>query len=201
MLDSIEAEYPNLTQYLSGLPNGLDSYPACRTKASLLRTLLDVHEPHFTVDTLPPRLQALVTTPPSPGAWIHEVEYQAALLAVGDLQRLADSEYPRLTFAVAAHLFDSPMYRVLMHVASPNWLLKGTSLRWGLFRQGTKLNTRSGRASGSVRLTFPPGLFNRRCLIGFTGVFHACLAAAGARQGKVWLDQTRGENAIFEATW
>lgn len=193
--------HPGLAAYLAGLPHGLESYPACRTKASLFRTMLDVHQPRFRAGALPAELQRPFDAPPPPSAWIGEVEYQAALLAVGDLRGLSNQRYPELPFEVARHLFESPMYRVLMHVASPAWLLKGTSLRWSQFRKGTKLNARTGRDEVSVRLTFPPGLFNQRCLVGFTRVFRACLVAAGKPEGAVVLERSRGENAIFTASW
>ncbi|MGE3672796.1 MAG: hypothetical protein AB7K71_24190 [Polyangiaceae bacterium] len=188
----------DLDCYLEALPYGIDSFESAQVKASMLRTALGVHAPDPA--PLPPRLAALVRDPPPPNTWVTEVEYQCVLLATGDELGYSDSAYADHTYRVAKALYASPMYASLMRVAGPALILKGASLRWSNFRRGTKLDARTTKASSSVRMTFPHGLFLTRNLLGFTGVFRATLEGAGVR-AEVELVREEPGVAIYEANW
>ena len=77
--------FPNVARYLTSLPNGLDSYPQCEVKGSVLRQLADSTPVPFPSQGLPPQLEALVETPPLPSDWIPEVHFNALMLAHEDL--------------------------------------------------------------------------------------------------------------------
>lgn len=188
----------DLDRYLEALPYGIDSFEGAQVKASMLRTALAVHTPDTA--SLPPRLAALVREPPPPNTWVTEVEYQCVLLATGDELGFSDSAYADHTYRVAKTLYASPMYASLMRVAGPALILKGASLRWSNFRRGTKLDARTIKATSSVRMTFPHGLFLTRNLIGFTGVFRATIEAAGVH-GDVELVREEPGVAIYDAHW
>ena len=108
-----------MERYLAGLPAGLDSFPECLAKGSVLRSTL-VQQPVERLATrLPASLRPLVTDPPVDSEWMSEVKFVAIYHAVSDLQGLSDDEVLSWARERNRALFRNPAYRILMAVSSP----------------------------------------------------------------------------------
>src|SRR5262245_24327661 len=103
-----------LAAYLAGLPAGLASWPDHVAKASLLRAGLRTRpiDPRA-ITGAPPRLRALVETPPLDSSWITEVEYCALSLLIADVHGLDGPAFGRFWYEVMTSLVNSKLYSLL----------------------------------------------------------------------------------------
>ena len=85
-----------LDQYFRGLPDGWDSFPEFRAKASLIRTALEVRPAPTSLEAIPEPLRAYFEAPPLPSAWIPEVHYLAFGVAVADVEGFSDEDVRRV---------------------------------------------------------------------------------------------------------
>jgi len=155
-------KFPTVAAYLATLPDGLDSYPHCQSKAALYRTLALEH-PLSDQDRagLPESLRRLVDAPKTVAAWIPEVHSHALMLAVYDRSFDSLAHFEHHTFSVQRQLFESKIYAFLMRAATPQLLFRGVSLRWKAFHKGSKLVAESfGECTAVVRLEQPPGVWD-----------------------------------------
>ncbi len=166
---------------MAGLPAGLDSFPDCLAKGSVLRSTLAQQPIPELAAALPEPLKALVTDPPVDSEWISEVRFGAIYHAVADLRRLTDADM--LTWARERNraLFRNPAYRILMAVSSPATLIRGAAMRWSNWHRGTALEI-EGIQDDGVRalLRYPEGLYDRTMLEAFGEAFAAGLELARA---------------------
>jgi len=194
--------FPRLANYLSQLPAGLDSYPDCIAKASLYRRLIEEHDFLPIADQLPPQLLPLIEHPEPLNTWIPAVQNNAFLLAMTDHfynqdLRAAVSWYRD----VRKRMFRSPLYRMMMAVISPRYILRGASKRWETFHRGTQFEVEYGDNYGNVVLTYPQGLKTRLIVRMLTGGILAALEAAGAREIKWGITSVTPTQAHMSATW
>ncbi len=194
--------FPRLSAYLAGLPQGLDSYPDCISKASLYRRLIEEHDFLPIADQLPARLVPLLEHPEPLNTWIPAVQNNAFLLA------MTDHFYDRdLRAAVAWYrdvrerMFRSPLYRMMMAVISPRYILRGARKRWETFHRGTEFEVEYGDHYANVVLTYPPNLQTRLIIRMLTGGLLAALAAAGAKDIKWGITSVTPTEARIGATW
>lgn len=171
--------FPSLGAYVDRLPQGLESHRECRTKASVLRALLECLPGPLAAGRLPAVVADALEAPPLRSAWMPTVVLNAVQIAVADA--LGEAAFLRIALDMNRRIFASPMYRPLVCVASPATLLKVSSKVWGAFHTGTTLRTvlSPGRMVGMV--SYPPHLFVRVLLEEKAGAFHAALEAAGAK--------------------
>ena len=178
----------HLSEFLRGLPHGLDSYPELTAKASTFRPLLDGLQP-FDHPDLPPALRALVRTPPPVTTWVPEVHFQGLVFALRDLVHEDDSALTRFCYERWLSLFRSPLYRVLLSVANPTVLVRAAAMRWGAFHRGSALRVaESGRGFAIVEISHAPGLW--------TGI----MAHAQAEGVRATLDIGRKTKSTIEVT-
>ncbi len=195
-------KYPHAAEYVASLPAGLGSYPSARIKASLLRMLLADHLRAFDESALPSELIELSRNPPPPTAWVEETKMVTLMLAVRDEVYSSDEEWVRWCKGNNASLFRSPLYRLLMYVATPEMALKGGAQRWSQFHQGTTLRTmRLEPRRYAILLGFPPRLFAPLYVKGLASAFEAAIEAAGAKGVRSSPPEIEDARARVELTW
>ncbi len=170
-----------LERYLAGLPAGLDSFPDCLAKGSVLRSTLAQQPVPDIAARLPAVLRPLVTDPPVDSEWLAEARFVAIYHAVCDVRGYSDAEVLHWARERNRNLFRNPAYRILMSVSSPGTLIRGAAMRWSNWHRGTSLEI-EGIQDDGVRalLRFPDGLFDPMMLQVFGEAFAAGLELARA---------------------
>lgn len=190
---------PHLRAYLERLPDGLASYPECRAKASLYRSVIE--SPGIDAEALPEALRDLVRRPRPVTEWIPEVQSHAVLIAqyeqhFGDLSRFVEHCY-----AVQRQLWDSKLYAFMMRLVSPARLLASTSQRWGQFHRGTELVAdRTGERTAILQLRTPPHIYDEITLAGLTEGLRAVIDSSGNPSALV-LTASDATGARWSVTW
>lgn len=194
--------FPTLDEYLAQLPNGLDSFPSCTIKASVMRDALAA-KPVPDDPSLPEPIRAFLQSPPPVSSRVPEVLSNALLSTLFDVHfggrdRQAAYDWTR---ASTRALLRTPLYRVLFAVLSPERLLNGAAHRWHAFRQGTDVVMLDrGRGFAQLELTFPLGLHSDLTLFLLAAAFQAAVDCTGARENTV--DVTHGLGvATFSCRW
>lgn len=198
MTDMDRARVPYLAAYLDRLPNGLDSYPECLSKGSLSRTVLeDLTLPALPEGTLPDALAAHVAHPPAVSDWIPTVHHLALMVLTRDSCFEDDDRFLAYAFDSQYRLLSGRLYRLLLRVASAEMLLKGIGYRWAAFHKGTELKAEIRRPEGTMRLSFPPGLYDRLGARGLAEGFRAALVASGDAGVEVALSGLTETEAVY----
>jgi hypothetical protein len=192
---------PSFERYVSGLPGGLGAHPTAQAKGSVVRGLLEELTPEL-VRALPAALHPLALAPPLDSDWIPETHFCALVHAIAERRRLGGSELLAWFRARNRALFSSPLYRLLMEVATPEAMLRHAGKRWGIFHRGSTLEL-DGYADDGVRVTlkFPPGLFDATMLGVFGEAFAAALEAARAKGPVVKVEASGPSFARYLARW
>lgn len=199
MLD--QGRFPELYGYLQKLPAGIDSYPECTARASLLRGVLAEWNGTVPTDGLPAQLASLMRAPPPADAWVPEVAYVAAHYAINDLEELGTERMLELTYRASRRLTESRMYRVLTKVGSPTIIVRGASISWGRLHRGVPL--RMGVTKGRARLLLRhpkhlwPALAHESAALGFRAV----LESAGASEISMQIIASHMEGVELELAW
>jgi hypothetical protein len=195
------ALFPRLADYLRSLPLGLDSYPECRAKSGVLRgALVDRALPD--AGTLPEPLARLVESPPLPSSWVPEVHRNAIFLAYRDRLFASDDAYLEWIGALNRRMFESPLYKILAHVASPQRLLRGAQKRFEQFRIGTTLELeQTGDKRGMIRTAFPARLHTPLTLREWSRAFEVVAEAAGGKNARTVAFRATDTRAEFEIVW
>lgn len=191
-----------MDRYLAGLPAGLDSFPECVAKGSVLRSTL-VQQPVAEIAArLPAPLRQLVTDPPVDSEWMSEVRLVAIYLGVTDVRGYGDADVLAWARDRNRALFRNPAYRILMAVSSPATLLRGATMRWSNWHRGSTLEI-EGIADAGVRalLRFPPGLFDDLMLKVFGEAFSAGLELARAPTPAASVELVAPGVARYLVTW
>lgn len=187
MLGSVEALFPATAAYIARLPHGLDSHPDCQVKASLYRSTLEGRPiPRNAADALPPRLKQMVLSPAPVSAWVPEVQSLALVTAHLDVCCRSLSDFERSCYLRQRRLFDSPLYRAVVKLATPNLLLRTAALRWGALHRGTTLVVQANeRGVAHLSMEHPAHLWDKPTRLALTAGFRALLDLSGARNTTV----------------
>ncbi|MGE0323631.1 MAG: hypothetical protein AB7K71_34670 [Polyangiaceae bacterium] len=189
-----------LTSYLGNLPHGLDSYPDCTVKASLLRALLAACPPLGGLEVDAP-LRELLLDPPGANSWIPEAHFVAAHLALADSLELSSQDMLRRTYQANRSLTSSAMYRALASVASPSILLRGAKAGWGLLHRGVHLTLHAEKERARLVLTHPPHLYNTLAHESAAWGFRAVVEAAQGSDVQASLEQSLPTGASVLVAW
>ncbi len=174
--------FPSQQAYLATLPSGLDSFPAHRAKASLVRTALSLYTfSDEQRDALPGRLRQMVEEPPTSNRWVFEVEYTALCLGPCDAHRWSDPEFSRFWYDLTKALMANALYAGLLGFLTPKLLLRTAALRWASFHKGVELSTRAAPGGLYLELGFPEGLIPRVCTQAYAQVFQATVDFSASR--------------------
>lgn len=194
--------FPRLERYIEGLPEGLASYPAYKAKATIVRALSDemALEPSR-LDGAPQELRALVAEPPPATAWIRESVVIALHFACADAAGLPHGKMLERIYATSKRMIDSPMYRILAKVASPNLLLRGAELSWLLLHRGVTLDAELGDHTARITTRHPPHLWTSLVHEGVGVGFRAVIESAGGTNVGCSVLRSEPEMGVFELRW
>ncbi len=195
------ASFPTLATYLVSLPNGIDSYPQCLAKASLLRAVVDELGGPRKLDGIPPPLARELAKPSPPNAWIREVTYVAAHFALLDALGLSEPEMLEATYRANRKLTESRMYRALAQLASPNLLLRGAEISWRLIHRGVSLRMHPGSQKMEIFVRHPSGLWTAVAHQSAALGFRAVVEASNGDNADAQVVESRLDGARFEVTW
>lgn len=193
--------YPRLAQYLAMLPDGLDSYPECRAKGSLIVSALEAHDTEGLGEGLPDAMVAMIRDPPSPGIWVAAPFSDAIFYAMCDAFYPEDEAVLRWTVERTLRTANSRLYRAISRVTRPGTLLKMAAATHRLFQRGTDLSAEHDNHSATLRLTHPPHLhggLNHRSNV---PMFEAMLSHCGATNIRVVMVKSSPTEAVYEAGW
>jgi hypothetical protein len=197
-----EATYPRLHEYLCVLPDGLASYPECRSKAVLIRTAIEGHDVAALPPGLPPAVQEMIEQPPATGLWVPAVFSDAVFYAMIDTHYPTPEAVYKWTRERTFRAARSKLYRALTRVARPMMLLKMTSAVHGLFQRGTTLETeRTTSTSARLRLSHPPHLHGGLNHYSNVALFEAMIEIAGGLAPRVQMIASEPTFARYETAW
>jgi len=195
--------YPALAAYLEGLPDGIDSHPTCRAKASLYRAVLDAGP--LTDDDkqrLPKPLVELLDHPVPVSSWIAEVHSHAMMLAVYDRSFSDLESFAKHAYDSQRKLFEGPLYSIALRIASPELLIKTAALRWKLFHRGmTFVPIVDGDGCGRVKLDYPHGVYEPILLRALGEAIRAILELSTAKQAQVDVADCEPTHATLSVRW
>jgi hypothetical protein len=174
--------------YVTSLPEGLDSYPECASKASIWKNILRGTDASSLAGRVPPEL--LVFSSPSmlDGAWISAAQSFAGHLALRDCLFPTDDAICEHFRKLDRELLSGRLYRALFALASPRLVVHAADRRFGSMFKGITLEAHdSARHRVELSLRYPhnllPPLVGRLYLIAFEGA--VSLAGGKSVVGKV----------------
>jgi hypothetical protein len=193
---------PLLAEYLEGLPRGLDSYPEHTQKASVYRQACGRRYASKLAPLLPATLARLLTEPAPISAWIPEVHGNALFVALYETSYGEEESFLRDGRETGRKLFNGPLYKMLMALASPALIVRRANAGWTALHRGIALDARlTGNQAASIRVTFPHNLVPRVGALTYASAFHAALEAAGGKRVACALTSLAAEHAQYDATW
>lgn len=190
--------FPHTARYIAALPKGLASYPQCLVKGAVLRGFLETSPALLKTDGLDEELRHLIEAPPLPNEWFSEVHFNA--LMTSHEERLPSASYDDWVYRRNRRLLESPLYRMLFLVMSPERLFTGMPRRWGAFRRGSEMSiVEHGGGHALIEVRFPAKLHDARTLRNLCIACRAACDAAGARgtdSALTLVEPTRGRVSI-----
>jgi hypothetical protein len=195
---------PETAAYIAALPKGLESYPECEVKGSVVREIVE-HFDRSLLRSLPPSLRALVEAPPPVSAWVHEVPVNALILLSSErlTRQTGDrNAMNQRAFETTKRLLSTPLYKILFWLVSPERLIVGADKRWGALRRGTRIDVHAHDArSAKIRAHFPPKHYNERLLSIRAESIRASILCAGAQRATVTVQLSSPSSADFDCAW
>ena len=195
------AAFPRVARYVRSLPRGLLSHPECECKGSVYREGLAHLPRRMPTEGLDGLLADYFDNPMPVSSWVPEVVNTAAFLAMADAFFPTETGFLDWVGGFAETTFRSPMYRVLMAVASPEVLARGGQRRWNAFHTGTDYESVIGTNGTEVTLSYPSGAFEPLVIRGTLRAIQAAYRASGAKQATVELVDFTDTRAVYKATW
>jgi hypothetical protein len=193
--------FPHLDEYLSRLPEGLDSYRECLSKGALLRSSLVGVRPHPTWAALPAPIRRAIDAPPLPSDWVSTVITDAVFYVVADTYYPTDDAMLRWSYERTLGTADQPVYRMMTRVTGLPAFLRGAARFHGFFQRGTDMRVSVTSDQGDVVLSHPPHLHLAWNHLSNEAVFRAALDAAGAKESSCTMLESTPTLARYRARW
>ncbi len=192
--------YPRLDAYLASLPDGLGSYPECVSKATLLRSSLEGYE-DADVSDLDPELRELYASPPPATVWVPAAKVNAIFHAIIDLHHPTPRDVIEWARRRTLRMRDSPIYRRVLAVTSPNALFRVSAQLDRMFQRGTHIRPHLGDHEARFELTHPPYLVSPINQLANVGMFEAMVELTGGKGAVCEMTASSPMGATFEMTW
>lgn len=193
--------HPRTVRYLRTLPDGVRSYPECESKATLYRSALDNLPSRLDTRELDPLLASYIDEPLPVSAWVPEVVNTAVYLTIADQIFKNDDTFLKWVSEFSARVFEAPMYRILMLVATPERLAKGASRRWDNFHRGVEYEVKVVDQGTESLMRFPPHLYDRLTFRAHLKAIEAAYRATDAKHAMVELVSFEATEARFRTRW
>ncbi|MEM6292397.1 MAG: hypothetical protein AAGA54_14075 [Myxococcota bacterium] len=194
-------ELPHLQAYLALLPDGLDSYPDVKTKASLYRSITE-RRPLPDYPSLPAPLRTLAQNPVPVSAWIPTVHHHALTLASRDLSCRDDDDFRGFCHERQRALFDGPLYSVMLAITKPRTLLRSAARRWTSFHRGTSFVVEHLANDGArIKVGHSPHLLDGLIADALIEGLTAVIEVAGGTEVKLIAAERGVEVLRIEGSW
>jgi hypothetical protein len=191
----------HLRTYLERLPNGLGSYPDCRSKGILIRSTAEAVPFHESWNELPAAIANAFRSPPLPTAWVSTVLTNAVHCVIADTYYPVPAALLSWNYERTKRLSATPMYRMFAQLAGLKNFLRGAVKVHSFFIQGTDLGITFSAGGATITLEHPPYLHGGVVHLANEAVFRATLESAGATRVLVKMTESSPERAVFEASW
>ncbi len=171
-------------EYIDGLPEGLASYPDCRTRGSLVRAITDSHPcERLRAASIADELRPLLSPQLPVSALIPEVHYVAFVCLFYELEFDSWAEFETFWLNRNTRLAKNIAYRALFNAIGPKNLVKFVGIRVSHFKKGPiSMKAREcENRKAIVRLEGPPLLYPDLIADAWTIAFKAFVAAAGGK--------------------
>jgi hypothetical protein len=188
--------------YLTSLPQGLASYPECRTKGSVWRNIAAGTDMPRLLEGVPPELGVLPDTGILGSAWFPAVQHFAAHLAMRDCLFASDDAIYQHFRILNRRLLSGPLYRVMFALVSPHLVSHASDRRFAALFQGVTLRSKqTGPNQEHVRLQYPEKLIPRLVARLYLTAFEAALVLAGAKGLTGKLTEYTDTESHYELSW
>ena len=205
-LDEISsAKYAHLLRtraYLKSLPDGLLSYPACRSKGHVWKNILRWTDTRSLIGRVPDSVPIVPESDVLASSWISAVQSFAGHLVLRDCLFATDDAICEHFRVVDRRLLSGPVYKVMFALATPMLAVQAADKRFATMFRGFDLAARSEQ-TGRVHLTmsYPPALVP--ALVGrlFLVAFEVAVELAGGKSVAGCVLQHGDTKAHYEITW
>jgi hypothetical protein len=154
------------------------------------------------IGQLPPGLEPLIMPNLSPSSWVSEAKANALLMAVRDVCYPDDDSFVAAAMRANRRLLTGPIYRVLMKVISPGFMVKNSGSRWAMFHQGISLlPLMESKFSARMTMTFPVGLVPALIIRAYATAFQVAIEASGGKNVTCPIVSHDLVHFTFEARW
>jgi hypothetical protein len=188
--------------YLKSLPDGLDSYPECRSKGAVWKNILRWTHTEPLAERLPSDVPLVPQSDILASSWISAVQSFAGHLVLRDCLFPNDDAICEHFRVMDRRLLSSPLYKVMFALASPNMAVQGADRHFASMFQGITLKAKAVEEHQVLlTLRYPrmllPALVGRLYLVAFEVAVE--LAGGKSVAGKVLShDETA---ARYEILW
>lgn len=144
----------------------------------------------------------MVEAPYPVSKWIPEVHSHATVLAVGDTMCKSPEDFERYSYVRQRRLFEGPLYKVALKMASPRFLFRAAAYRWSSFHRGTVLEIERAEAEEvQVVIHHPTGLWNDPMRVVLAAGFRAVLDINGAQGTSIDFSDASPEHTRMIGRW
>ncbi len=198
-------EYAHLQRtraYVASLPQGLASYPECRSKASIWRNIRRGTETGPLLGRVPPELTVFSAEGLLDTTWISAVESFASHLALRDALFPSDAAMVDHFRMLDRQLLSGPLYRMLFAVATPMRVVHAADRRFKAMFEGITLSAhQEDDCRVSLSLRYPPQLLPPLVGCLYLVAFEVAVELAGAKAVKSRVSSHGDTAANYELTW
>lgn len=204
MLDTTinPVRYPTLYRYLSGLPQGINSYPEYQVVSEFAVAIRKKYQAELQRDDLPNAVKDAMSGDWSKNQWLPEVHFMTLNALVRDIICRSDEKYLQFCFDTMKESYSSPLMRSLMFVMSPAVLALATEKRWSKYRRGVTMKSLQSSANGRVLQMIYPERLYLDCMIGGMGKsIGAALCCTRVKSYEVELKTVSATETQFIVSW
>jgi len=189
--------------YLRDLPDGVNSYPECLAKASLIRTMMELVPAEYDDARMPDPVAELFRHPPPKNKWIPEVHSVAAHFALFDASGLRESTLIDMAKDLTTKMVQSPMYRILANFTSPQRLLSGAAKRWQALHLGLPLQIEVDKEAkrGTIEMQHEPHIWTSLAHDWTAASWEPLLRLSNAKNGTIQVSRSSPTGALFNVRW
>ena len=128
-----------VNQFLARLPDGVHSYPQCKTKGSVVREFVAGLPMIELMDALPGPVRPLVMHRPPAGQWFPEVHANVIYLAMREAFFETDAAMVSHAHECNKRLVTNPIARFMVRLFSWDRTVRETVRLWNQFHVGSQL--------------------------------------------------------------
>ena len=131
-----------------------------------------------------------------------EVHSHALIMVARDVRFDSDAAFVDFAYTRQKELFAGRLYRVLLALASPAYLLRTGALRWSTLHRGSSFTIEEGFATGAViRIDHPAGMWHGLLADALIAGLRAVLDLSGAKDSSLVISDQSAEHLRIRGTW